>query len=256
MSSRGSALKLALLALPLAAGTATLHAAGEPVGRAARKMVALASYPAHEHGAFVVRVRRGSDYHEAVAKTLDEFLRGLAATYGLGKIAGPVAVLVVEGENDLARLGFNLQMLEGGGLTDAASGTIAVVTGGRIYHPEQDARILRRVLARLVFARAPFPWLVSGIGSYFETIPPGAPGAGRISDDDLPALSELLTARESRFRGPGSARFAESARLLVAFLMDEEREELLSILRGASPAFLDDLGGLDARWRLWVHRGK
>jgi hypothetical protein len=254
MGRGGALLKLSLLAAPLAAGAVTLHAAGEPAGRAARKMIAVASYPAHDHGRFSIRVRRGSDYHEHAARTLEKFTRERVSGGAVAKLPARVTVLVLEKANELERFGLDLKRLDRGGLVDGPSWTIALVTGGRVYNPEQDARILRREMARLLFARASSPWLVSGIGSYFETVPPGAAdGFVRFPVEELLDLSALLAAPQESFREPAGVRPVESARLLVAFLWEEERQDLLSLLEGGT-AILRDLSSLEERWREWVRR--
>lgn len=252
MSRRATGLKLALLAAPLAAGVLSLHAFGEPAGRAARAAVATFGYPEHAHGAYRIRVRRGSDYHAFAARTLDDLALEMARTFGL-RAPGRVTVLLLDSREDLERFGLDAARLDQGGLADPATGTLALVGDGRTHDQVGDSRALRRQMTRLLLAPGTPPWLAAGMASHFETAGMEAADS-RSQGDDLLPLPTLLGAPDGEFRGPAGARSLESARLLVAYLRNRELPELRALLRGEGGSLFEDLPTLETRWRLWCRR--
>ena len=250
MSRPGTALKLALLAAPLAAGVLSLRAFGEPAGRAARTASAAFAYPEHDHGAFRVRVRRGSDYHVFVARTLNEFVRWTAGAHGLPPPAR-VTVLLLDSKDDLARFGLDAVRLDQGGTADGATATLALVGDGGTHDQKLDERALRHQMTHLLLPRTAPPWLAEGLAAHFETAAP-APATG---EDPVP-LAALLSVPEAEFRSPGKSRLIESARLLAAYLLEHEKASIPGLLRGEASGPLQDLPTLETRWRLWARRAR
>ncbi len=248
MSRPGTALKLALLAAPLAAGVLSLRAFGEPAGRAARAASAAFAYPEHDHGVFRVRVRRGSEYHGFVAKTLDEFARTTARAHGLNP-PPRVTVLLLDSKDDLARFGLDAERLDQGGVADGATGTLALVGDGGTHDQKLDERALRHQMTHLLLPRTTPPWLAEGLAAHFETAAQ-APATG----EDLVPLASLLSIPEAEFRSPGKSRLLESARLLAAYLLEHEKAAIAGLLRGEASGPFEDLPTLETRWRLWARR--
>jgi hypothetical protein len=268
MISRGTGFKLAILATPLAAGILSLHAFGEPAGRSVRAAAAAISYPAREHGTFVIRARRGSDYPAFAAQTLEGFTRSLVAWGApLGVVPPPrVTVLLLDSPDDLERFGLDPAGLEGGGMADPAAGVIALVSEGRTHHPDHDARALRHCMTRLALApvlqrTAATPWVAEGLASYFEVTPPGSGGSGlRAPGDGVPSLAPVLEAAAQDFRGVAGVPLSEAARLWVAFLVEKMPAEFFSWLRAPVAERFEECfgerGGVEARWREWARRPK
>jgi len=269
MSSRGTGLKLTLLALPFAAWVLSLHAFGEPAGRAARAASAALTYPEYVHGPWRIRDRRGSGYHNFAAKTLNDFAAPLSAWAAALGVVQPsrVDVWLLDTREDLERFGVDPRRLEGDGLADAAAGLIAIVSEGRTHNPDQDARSLRHWMTHLLLAPTldrvkAGPWAVIGLASCFETAAPGAPLPGPRRAESLPIpLAVLLEAPAADFQGASSARYAEGARLWTAFLLDQKPAELLRWLRGDPPGTPDrfaacfgDRQDLEIQWKDWLAR--
>ena len=256
MSRRGAGLKLALLAVPLAAGVASLHAFGEPAGRAVRSTLMTWEYPARVHGRFHVRDRRGSDYHASVARTLEEFTVEMTRSW-----AGPpdlltparVNVLLVDTVEDLEAFGFEAGRIDQGGVADPPTSTIALVGQGATRDQTKDTRALRHLMTHLLFPRVPAPWLAEGLACHFET---PAKGAARTFRADPPAIASLLRAPESDFRSLSSAGALEGAQLFVEFLLERERGTISALLRGDAAPLLNDLPPLEEEWRAWLSRTK
>jgi hypothetical protein len=260
MNSHGTGLKMSLLALPLVAGIATLHAFGEPGGRAIRATLLSWEYPERAHGRFLVRDRRGSEYHISVARTLEEFTLEMTRTW-----AGPpalqtpprVTVLLVDSVEDLDSSGFDTGRIDQGGLVDPGTATIVLVGQGTARNLAQDSRALRHLMTHLLFPGASAAWLAEGLAGHFESLSKGASEAGaRPARGDPPSLGAILGAAEADFRGPSGAGLLDGARLLVGFLLEKERGTLLAILRGDRAPLLEDLPPLEEQWRAWLSRTK
>jgi hypothetical protein len=260
MNRRGTSLKLLLLALPLAAGIASLHAFGEPGGRAVRATLMAWEYPERVHGRFHVRDRRGSEYHLSVAQTLEEFTQEISRAWAdpaLLHLPQRVTVLLVDSIEDVESFGFETRRIDQGGLVDAGTATLVLVGQGPARNLAQDSRALRHLMTHLLFPGASAPWLMEGLACHFESLSKGASEAGsRHARGDPPSLGWLLRAPEADFRGPPGAALLEGAHLLVAFLLEKERGTLSELLRGGRAPLLDDLPALEARWHAWLSRTK
>lgn len=269
MSRRGGGLKLALLIAPFAVWVASLHAFGEPVGRAARALSAAFSYPEHVHGPWRIRDRRGDEYHAFAAKTLEEFAVPLSAWAAPLGVVQPsrVEVYLLDTREDLERFGLDPRRLELDGMADPAAGLLALVAEGRTHNPEQDARSLRHWMTRLLLAPAlerarAGPWALVGLAACFETATPGAPQTGVRRSDLVPVpLTAILAAPPSDFRGVSSARFIEAARLWTAFLLEQKPEAFSQWLRGEPAdssdrfsACFGDRPTLELQWKEWLGR--
>lgn len=268
MSSRGTRLKLALLAVPLAVGVLSLHAFGEPAGRAARAVSAGFSYPEHVYGVWRIRVRRGNDYHPFIAKTLQEFTPQLSAWAAPLGVIPPsrVDVLFLDSREDLERFWLDPAALDRDGLVDPAASLIARVSSeARSDHLDRDVRLLRRLVTILLLSPVLDPagapaWVKEGLASCFETVAPGAAEVPVKAAEPVPTLPELLKARPADFRGPSSSRLSEGAKLWTAFLLERKPETLMSWLRGGAGAAdrfasaFGDAGALEADWKEWLRR--
>jgi hypothetical protein len=270
MSSRGTTLKLSLVALPFLAGVLSLHALGEPAGRAARAASAAFSYPEHVHGLWRIRDRRGSAYHSIAARKLDEFAQPLSAWAAPLEVVLPTSlqVYLLDTREDLEHFGIDPRRLEGDGMADPAAGVLAIVSEGNTRNQEQDARALRHWLTRFLLGppleRAHAgAWAEMGLAACFETAVPGSPAPApppRPEGVPLP-LSTILEATAADYRGMSRARLIEGARLWVSFLLEKKPAALAQWLRGEPPGSPDrwtacfgDLQDAERQWSQWLGR--
>jgi hypothetical protein len=272
MSDRRTSVKLGFLFGPLLALVLTLHAWGDVLAGGLGRAVVGWQYPERVHGPFLVRVPRRSDADGFAVRALEDFVSQAVKVYGsslgLHAPAAPVQVVLLDPETDPRRFGWNAaeDLKENEGLFDANHRTIVVRMERKL---QQDLIIaaLRHSAARLLLHDAGAarwsPWLTEGLIGRLE----GSRSADlRAWTGDLPSINDLLTSRETEYRGANAALYARGARLLVAFLMESMPEGFASYFeaeRMGSPApqawFTERFPEPDrgeGRWREWLHAQK
>jgi len=249
MDRKAAAVKTACLLGPLAAAVLGLHVFGEGLGRAALRLSAGSRYDTHDHGAFRIVVRRGSDYHEFAARTLGLFTDAMVRRHGGGlglRAPDPstsrVTVYLLESREDLQERGFttaHADLKNNGGYFQPARLEIALLVSYADKDTTADRKALQHemmhALMHLAAPRAAWSaWLSEGMAEYFENSraeldPPVLGGYAKAHVDELReilqgpdriALPDLLRLETADFRSARNRAAYRASHLLVAFLME------------------------------------
>jgi hypothetical protein len=266
-----------------------LHAWGADLGDAVARLRIHLKYRRTDQGPFSIYARRSSAYGEFAARTLDRFTQAMMQAYGgslrLRRPEAPgsrVTVYLLESKEHLETFGFGGLPPDRMDLYFSPGGArFAIIVGEGEKQEERDGRALLHGMTHALLALAGehaswSPWLSEGMATYFEhsalgesPLRLGGADPEDIADmqqilgtrDFLP-LPELLSARESDFRGKWGKHLTREVQLLTAFLIECHHLEFLEYCQQelqpgpVSPqAFersLGDPAALESEWIDWI----